>query len=54
IDSELGDGIKGEDIAKTLNEKGFSNIYLETGHPAENFAHLSFIKKVISKEPPWG
>ena len=52
IDSELGDGIKGEDIAKDLREKGFVCIYLETGHPPENFSHLPWLK-VIGKEPPW-
>ena len=53
IDSELGKNIKGEDIAKELNTKGFNNIYIETGHPKEQFAHLKFIKEVIGKEPPW-
>lgn len=53
IDSDLGNGIKGEDIAKDLREKGFACIYLETGHPPERFLHLPWLK-VIGKEPPWG
>ncbi len=53
IDTELADDVKGEDIAKELNEKGFKNIYMETGHPKEQFAHLKFIKEVIGKEPPF-
>ena len=52
LDSDLGDGIKGEDIAKDLHGKGFSNITLETGHPPEHFAHLPWLK-VAGKEPPW-
>ncbi|MEK7721557.1 MAG: HAMP domain-containing sensor histidine kinase, partial [Elusimicrobiota bacterium] len=40
IDSELGENIKGENIAADLKEKGFTNIYLATGHPPEKFAHL--------------
>ena len=52
-DSELGDGIKGEDIAKTIHARGFETIYLETGHPPEHFAGMPWIKKVISKDPPW-
>ncbi|HAH32747.1 MAG TPA: hypothetical protein DCL44_10585 [Elusimicrobia bacterium] len=52
LDSELGDGVKGEDIAKDLREKGFTGIYLETGHPPEKFSHLPWLK-VIGKEPPW-
>jgi hypothetical protein len=54
IDSELGDGIKGEDIAKTIHSHGFKTIYLETGHPQENFAGMPWIKEVITKDPPWG
>lgn len=53
IDSELGEGIKGENIAAELKEKGFTNICLATGHPPEKFAHLPWLK-VITKEAPWG
>jgi len=53
IDSELGDGVHGEDVAKTLHEKGFTSIYMETGHPPEQFKQLSFLKGVIGKDPPW-
>jgi hypothetical protein len=53
IDSDLGDGIKGEEIAKTIHEKGFSTICLETGHPPASFPKMPWIKEIISKEPPW-
>lgn len=52
LDSDLGDGVKGEEIAKDLHEKGFTDITLETGHPPEQFAHLPRLK-VTGKEPPW-
>jgi len=52
IDSELGSGIKGEDIAKDLHEKGFANITMATGHSPEQFSHLPWLK-VAGKEPPW-
>lgn len=52
IDSELGDDIKGEDIAKTLHDKGFTDISMATGHSAEKFASLPWLK-VVGKEPPW-
>jgi len=52
LDSDLGDGIKGEGIAQSLREKGYSNICLETGHPPEHFAHVPWLK-VAGKEPPW-
>jgi len=53
IDSELGENVKGENIAAELKEKGFTNICLATAHPPERFAHLPWLK-VRSKETPWG
>ncbi len=53
IDSDLGNGVKGEDIAIELNNKGFTNITMATGHGPEKFAHLPWLK-VTGKEPPWG
>lgn len=53
IDSELGEGVKGENIAAELKEKGFTNICLATAHPPERFSHLPWLK-VRSKEAPWG
>jgi len=52
IDSELGNDIKGEDIAKDLHEKGFTDITMATGHGPERFAYLPWLK-VSGKEPPW-
>jgi len=52
IDSDLDNGIKGEDIAKDLHDKGFSDITMATEHSPEKFAHLTWLK-VSGKEPPW-
>ena len=52
IDSDLGNGIKGENIAKELYNNGYSNIAMATGHGPEEFAHLPWLK-VTGKEPPW-
>lgn len=52
IDSELGDGVKGEDIAKDLHGRGFTDLTMATGHGAEKFADLPWLK-VTGKEPPW-
>ncbi|PKM97758.1 MAG: hypothetical protein CVU79_06725 [Elusimicrobia bacterium HGW-Elusimicrobia-3] len=52
IDSELGDGVKGEDIAKDLHGRGFTDLTMATGHGAEKFADLPWLK-VNGKEPPW-
>ena len=52
IDSDLGNGIKGESIASDLHNKGYSNISMATGHDPEEFAHLPWLK-ITGKEPPW-
>lgn len=52
IDSDLGGGIKGEDIAVRLKAEGFTEICLETGYTAEQFGHIPWLK-VSGKEPPW-
>jgi len=52
IDSELEEGIKGEDIAIVLSKKGYKNITLETGHEPESFKSIDWLK-VIGKDPPF-
>ena len=52
IDSNLGDGVKGEEIAQRLKNSGFTSVCLETGYPEKNFAHIPWLK-VVGKEPPW-
>ncbi|MDD2804905.1 MAG: ATP-binding protein [Elusimicrobiales bacterium] len=53
IDSELGRGVRGEEVARELLEKGFTDLTLATGHPPERFAALTWLK-IAGKEPPWG
>ena len=53
IDSNLANGVKGEDIAKQIFDKGFKNITLATGSPKEDFTHLDHLIGVIGKEPPF-
>ncbi|MFN3454782.1 MAG: sensor histidine kinase [Pseudobdellovibrio sp.] len=52
IDSNLGNGVKGEEIAKALYDEGYAQIYLATGYQAESFQHLKFLKGVVGKDPP--
>ena len=52
IDSDLGNGIKGEIIASELHNNGYSIISMATGHGPEKFTHLPWLK-VTGKEPPW-
>ena len=53
IDSCLGNGIKGEEIALELFNKGFKEIYLTTNYSPEKFPFMFWIKEIIGKSPPW-
>ncbi len=53
IDSELEDGLKGEEYAKNLFDQGYAEIYLATGHDASHFGPLPWIKAIVSKLPPF-
>lgn len=53
LDSDLGNGLKGEDFAERLFHEGFSNLYMATGYGAEKFKDLNFLSGVISKTPPF-
>ncbi len=53
LDSNLGGGIKGEDVAEELSRLGFSNIRLATGYDPSQFAAAAHIREVVGKEPPW-
>jgi signal transduction histidine kinase len=54
IDSNLGHGINGVDIAKRLYEMGFKNIHLCTGYDQSEFQNMYWIKSIRGKEPFWG
>lgn len=53
IDSNLANGIKGEEVAREIHAMGFKNIYIETGYDASGFKEIPWIKGVIGKTPPW-
>jgi signal transduction histidine kinase len=53
IDSELGDGVKGEEEAERLHAEGYVELYLATGHAPARFSHLKFLRGVAGKSPPW-
>jgi hypothetical protein len=52
VDVNLGNGIKGEVIAKKLYESGFKKLYLATGYDANQFSKMYFIQGIIGKEAP--
>lgn len=51
IDSDLGDGIKGEVISKELFDMGFQNLYLVTGYPKDEIEKPSWIIDIFGKHP---
>lgn len=51
VDSNLGSGIRGEEVAKKMFEMGFKNIWLCTGYQASEFPPMSWIKGVVPKDP---
>ncbi|MBF0107040.1 MAG: HAMP domain-containing histidine kinase [Deltaproteobacteria bacterium] len=53
IDSDLGNGLRGEVIAKTIYEKGFKTIYLATGANKDSFGPMPWIKGIVGKGPPF-
>lgn len=52
LDSSLGDEL-GENIAKILYEIGFYNLHITTGYELDKFAHITWIKNIVGKEPPF-
>lgn len=53
IDSDLGSNLSGQELAKELFEKGFVNLYLCTGFPANHFDEMYWIKAILGKEAPF-
>lgn len=53
IDSNLENGIRGEDLAEMVYFKGFGNVYIATGYEKNNFNITNYIKDVVGKEPPF-
>ncbi len=51
IDSNLGNGVKGEFEAEKLFQKGFVNLYLATGYEKDSFLKPRWIKDIFSKNP---
>ena len=51
IDSNLGDGVRGEIESEKIFVLGFLNLYLATGYDKGSIAKPSWIKEVYSKSP---
>lgn len=53
IDSNLGDGIRGEESARELAALGFTEIWLCTGYSSIDFGPMPWIRGIRGKESPW-
>lgn len=53
LDSNLGGGIRGEDIAIALRSEGFGEIFIATGYSHDSLSALPDGVRVVGKEPPW-
>ncbi|MCB9062489.1 MAG: HAMP domain-containing histidine kinase [Halobacteriovoraceae bacterium] len=53
IDSCLGDGVKGEDIARDLVTCGYEKVSIATGYEKEHFSDLPKQIKIQGKGSPW-
>lgn len=53
IDSNLGDGQRGEDVAIVLANLGFKNISITTARPMDGVLMPTCVRGVIGKRPPW-
>lgn len=51
IDSDLGDGEKGEVEGERIFHDGFSNLNLSTNFPSSGIHQPAWIKKIITKDP---
>ncbi len=51
VDSNLGNGIKGEIISKKIYELGFKNVNLCTGYDSSQFEPMPWIRSIVGKEP---
>lgn len=53
VDSDLGEGVRGEEESRRIKALGFAKIYMATGHPASSFSGHPHLAGVVGKEPPW-
>lgn len=51
LDSDLGNGVKGEIDGESIHKLGFNNIYISTNYSRDSFTKPSWIKGVLSKNP---
>ncbi len=53
VDANLGQGIKGEDVAERIHKIGFTRVFLATGYEPEKYKQYKFLEAVLGKDPPF-
>ena len=53
VDSNLGDGVKGEEFARVIRQRGFTELYLATGYERNQFPKMPWLRGIVGKNPPW-
>ena len=51
LDSDLGNGLKGEIVGEQIFQLGFANLYLSTNYPKDAITKPLWIKSVLTKNP---
>lgn len=59
VDSNLRDGVKGQDLIPKIKALGFKEVYLATGYQPEEFKTIPGLTAIVGKNPPkiiggWG
>ena len=53
VDSNLGEGLSGEELSEEIYKRGFKNIFLVTGLPSFETKPAPWIKGIMGKDAPW-
>jgi hypothetical protein len=51
IDVSLGNGVRGEEVAREAIGLGFTQVFLATGHAADSIADIPGLKGIVGKDP---
>lgn len=53
VDSDLGEGLRGEILSERISQLGFSELYLATSFSKSDFVKPVWIKDILGKQPPF-
>ncbi|MGK5082577.1 HAMP domain-containing sensor histidine kinase [Bdellovibrionota bacterium FG-1] len=53
VDANLGQGIKGEEVAARIHKMGFARVYLATGYEPDQYRQYKFLAGILGKDPPF-